>query len=89
VKQIRVASKFKKDFKKLSLSEKTAGTLKGVTDSLVSGEQLDEKFCDHPLSGSWKGYRDLHLEGDLLLIYKITRNELRLARIGSHSKLFR
>ena len=66
MKQIRVASKFKKDFKKLSLSDETAGTLEGVTDNLVSGEQLDEKFCDHLLSGSWKGYRELHLESDLL-----------------------
>jgi mRNA interferase YafQ len=88
VKQIRAANKFKKDFKKLSLSDKTAETLEGIIGNLVSGEQLDEKLCDHSLSGSWKGYRELHLQGDLLLIYKITQNELRLARIGSHSKLF-
>lgn len=41
-------SKFKKDFKKLSLSDKTAGTFEEIIDKLVSGEQLNEKFLDHP-----------------------------------------
>ena len=40
MKQIRVASKFKKDFKKLSLSEKTAGTLGGVIDNLSRVENI-------------------------------------------------
>jgi mRNA interferase YafQ len=45
---------------------------------------------DHPLSGDWAGYRDCHLKPDLQLIYKKTDdNVLRLARLGSHSELFK
>ena len=37
----------------------------------------------------WRGYREAHIEPDWLLIYRITGNELRLVRTGSHSDLFR
>ncbi len=50
---------------------------------------MPEKFSDHPLSGDWDGYRDCHLKPDLVLIYKADEDVLRLARLGSHSNLFR
>jgi mRNA interferase YafQ len=43
---------------------------------------------DHPLKGSWKGYRDAHVEPDWLLIYRVTGDELHLVRTGSHADLF-
>ncbi|MDB5522773.1 MAG: putative addiction module toxin, RelE/StbE family [Rhizobium sp.] len=36
----------------------------------------------------WKGYRDLHVEPDWLLIYRVVGEELHLVRTGSHSDLF-
>lgn len=33
-------------------------------------------------------YRDCHLRGDVVLIYKRCEGSIRLARIGSHSELF-
>jgi len=35
-----------------------------------------------------KGYRDCHIEPDWVLIYKLTDDELRLARTGTHTDLF-
>jgi mRNA interferase YafQ len=49
---------------------------------------LTSAYRDHPLRGDWKGYRDLHIEPDWLLIYQVSGDELRLARTGTHADLF-
>ncbi len=80
---------FKKDYKKLSTTDKKI--LKEVVTTLAEGESLDEKYKDHSLIGNYLGCRECHLKSDLLLIYRIDNNilELALTRVGSHSKLFR
>ena len=49
-----------------------------------------EEYCDHQLSGNWKGYRECHIEPDWLLIYRIENDilVLTLSRTGTHSDLF-
>ena len=47
------------------------------------------KYVNHRLIGEYKEYWDCHITNDCVLIYKIIDNELRLARIGTHSELFR
>ncbi|OED44515.1 addiction module toxin RelE [Endozoicomonas sp. (ex Bugula neritina AB1)] len=42
----------------------------------------------HPLAGNWLGFRDCHIKPDLVLIYRVDKTMLQLARIGSHSELF-
>ena len=64
------------------------GKLRQVLLLLLNGEPLPERYKDHPLRGNWNGYRDLHIEPDWLLIYRIFGDELHLARTGSHSDLF-
>ncbi|MEA0593934.1 type II toxin-antitoxin system mRNA interferase toxin, RelE/StbE family [Escherichia coli] len=41
-----------------------------------------------PSQGSWKGYRDAHVEPDWILIYKLTDKLLRFERTGTHAVLF-
>ena len=55
----------------------------------VAAEPLPPRLKDHPLTGDWRGWRDLHIEPDWLLLYKIEGNDLILARTGSHADLFR
>jgi mRNA interferase YafQ len=55
---------------------------------LIAGKPLPSKYLDHPLKGDWKGYRDAHIEPDWLLIYRVTDNELRLTRTGTHGDIF-
>ncbi len=81
-------AQFKKDLKKQQKRGKEVGKLKTVVDLLVAGEILPERFRDHPLTGNWKGWRDVHVEPDWLLIYKLLPDELILGRTGSHSDLF-
>lgn len=56
--------------------------------ALIRQEPLAARQRDHPLRGIWKGYREMHIEPDRLLIYRIEGNELHMVRIGSHSDLF-
>lgn len=80
---------FKKDYKKLTNSDKNL--LKEVVTTLVTGNKLDIKYKDHKLVGNFVNCRECHIKPDLLLIYKIDKNmlELALVRIGSHSNLFK
>jgi len=43
----------------------------------------------HPLKGEWKGHWECHIAPDWLLIYKLSENEVVLARTGTHSDLFK
>ncbi|HIP35936.1 MAG TPA: type II toxin-antitoxin system YafQ family toxin [Crocinitomix sp.] len=82
-------SSFKKDYKKLTNTDKEI--LKEVVTLLANGETLDSKYKDHNLIGNYLGCRECHLRPDLLLIYRIENEvlELALTRVGSHSKLFK
>ncbi|KKQ35835.1 MAG: Addiction module toxin [Candidatus Nomurabacteria bacterium GW2011_GWB1_37_5] len=61
-----------------------------VVTMLASGIKLGAEYNDHALRGEYDGYRECHVRGNLLLIYKIKDDVLILvvANIGSHSELF-
>jgi mRNA interferase YafQ len=82
-------SSFKKDYKKLSTTDKKL--LKEIVTLLANSEILEIKYKDHNLIGNYLGCRECHLRPDLLLIYRIENEilELALTRVGSHSKLFK
>ena len=62
--------------------------LKDVIDLLLSGSALPPSLSDHPLSGEWNEYRDLHIEPDWVLLYRIDGDTLKLARTGTHADIF-
>lgn len=90
---IERATAFKRDFKR----EKLSGRYKNLDNLLVeiltllaNDIPLLERYNDHSLIGNWQGFRECHLKPDLLLIYeKPDINRLVLARLGSHSELFK
>lgn len=82
---------FRKDYKRLCKSGRFDVTvLNKVINSLSNGEALEETYKDHALKGSMEGFRECHVKPDLLLVYKIHKNQLilELIRLGSHSELF-
>lgn len=81
-------SKFKKDLRRVTKQGVDPARIRKVIDILASGNQLPEKYCDHPLTG--RSGRECHILPDLLLIYEVDTdlNSLFLARLGSHSELF-
>ncbi|MBD3809120.1 MAG: type II toxin-antitoxin system mRNA interferase toxin, RelE/StbE family [Sulfuricurvum sp.] len=38
--------------------------------------------------GEWRGFREFHVSGDLLIIYCYDDDVLKLIRMGSHTRLF-
>ena len=71
---------------KISVKKK----IEQAIDILASGQKLPTSFKDHKLSGELQDCRECHIKGDLLLVYKIEKENLLLilVDIGSHSKLF-
>ncbi|HKK18989.1 MAG TPA: type II toxin-antitoxin system YafQ family toxin [Opitutales bacterium] len=82
------SSQFKKDLKKAKRQGKDLNLLQTVVITLANQEPLEERFRDHELTGNWRGYRECHVNPDWRLIYKVDGQELKLARVGSHSELF-
>jgi len=90
---IKRAKSFERSFKKLAYSgitKKNKESIEFVIDAIASGLELNKKYRDHQLGGELKAYRECHILNDLLLIYRIQKNELVLVLIdiGSHSQLF-
>lgn len=89
---IERSTKFKRDYKQEAKGRHRAtldADLLPVLAALASDAPLDSRYADHALSGDWAGYRDCHIKPDLVLIYhKPDDATLRLARLGSHSKVF-
>jgi mRNA interferase YafQ len=82
---------FEKSLKKVLTSGKVKlKEIEKVINIFTDGKKLPAKYRDHALQGDWKGYRECHIQGDLLLIYKIENDRLVLVLIdiGSHSQLF-
>jgi mRNA interferase YafQ len=83
-----ISGRFKKDVKRLRKRNKDMGKLTTVLDLLLREQPLPPACHDHPLKGDWSGFRDLHIEPDWLLLYRVDGKELQLARTGTHADLF-
>ena len=79
---------FEKDLKKMEKCGRPLGKIKGIIKKLVNEERLDARNKNHKLIGNYKGRRECHIEGDWLLIYKLTDSEITFERTGTHSDLF-
>ena len=57
---------------------------------LAKGEPLPSKYRDHQLQGKLSAFRECHIKGDWLLIYRIIEDKLILSlhSTGTHSDLF-
>jgi mRNA interferase YafQ len=82
------SSQFKRDVKRLQKRGKDMEKLRNLLNLLMTQETLPDFYLNHPLRGNWKGYRDVHIEPDWLLIYRVADDELQLTRTGSHSDIF-
>ncbi len=85
-------TQFKKDFKKLISSGLRIKSRKDkfaiIVQLLFEDKTLPSEFKDHELKLNWQGFRECHIETDLLLIYHNSEECLSLVRIGTHSELF-
>ena len=85
--EIKLSKTCKKNLKKLSTKQKLH--FLSVIEKLANNEKLEKKYQDHALKGDLAGYRDCHLEPDLILVYKKNNDELIIycLNIGSGAKI--
>lgn len=84
--------RFKRDYKALMRKHYNRQAFVAAVTALMAEdtELLTTRYRDHALKGEWAGFRELHIDGDWLLIYRIDRDVLQLVltRTGSHDQLF-
>ena len=57
---------------------------------LSLGKPLPPKYRDHQLKGRLSAFRECHIQGDWLLVYRIVKDKLILSlhSTGTHSDIF-
>lgn len=81
-------NQFRRSYKKLRLTDDEELAYIDILYHLLSEIPLDRKYSDHQLKGELEEFRECHVKPDLLLLYKIEDQTLKLVDIGSHSELF-
>lgn len=80
---------FIKDYEKTKLTDKHYEEFIKFVSLLLEGNKLQAEALDHELVGDYSSFRECHISGDMLLIYIIEDDYLKLTRIGTHSQLFK
>lgn len=92
IKSIRRTPSFKRDFKRIKKKHFDENLFVDALKALMleDTQLLTLKYKDHALTGNWKGYRELHILQNWILIYRIDEDELQLVltRTGTHDELF-
>ena len=86
--EIKSTKKFKSDFKRMMRLGHDPELMRSVIEILVVQEDIPIEFRDHELEGEWAGVRDLHIDADWLLLYRVLGQDLILLRTGTHEDLF-
>ena len=79
---------FQKEYAKIKMSDLHYSKYLKYLAMLLQQEPLPPEAKDHPLLGDYEDFREFHIAGDLLIIYCIENEILKLTRIGTHSQLF-
>ena len=87
---VEYTAKFKRDLKLCKRRNKNLKALQHIMKQIEAEKSLPAKLKDHTLSGNWSGFRELHIEPDWLLIYKLIpgKKTVVFVRSGTHSDLF-
>lgn len=88
--ELILTSRFKKALKRARKRGLDIERLNEIVDKLQNNIELEERYHDHDLHGTYQGFRECHIQPDWLLIY-LRRNDvltLTLIDTGSHSDLY-
>lgn len=88
-----MTSQFRRDLKLAKKRGCDISQLESVVEMIAAGDKTEElklMYDDHELHGNWGKHRELHIEPDWLLIYRLFDEVLvlSLVRTGTHSDLF-
>jgi mRNA interferase YafQ len=91
MREVAYGKKFVKSYKRISRSGNfDKSELEIIVDILTRNVEIPTRYHDHALTGDFAGVRELHLRGNLLVLYKIEEDgsRVRFTNIGSHANLF-
>lgn len=92
IEEIIATHVFDKDIKTLRKKHTPLAPLWDAVDAIVADDRnlLSGRYRDHALTGQWRGFRELHIKGDWLLIYRIDGDGLTLVltRTSTHDVLY-
>ena len=80
---------FLKEYRKIKFTDKLYLKYILFIAYLLKEELLPVEAKDHQLKGKFTDYREFHVSGDLLVVYRVLNDTLQLVRIGSHSEIFK
>jgi mRNA interferase YafQ len=63
-------TQFRRDRRALKKRGYDMSLLEKTVDLLLEGGEMPLEYRDHPLKGNWKSFRECHVKGDWLLVYK-------------------
>lgn len=78
MREIHFKNTYIKDFKLVKKQGWNLEKIKDIILQLQTCEILDERLNDHSLKGDFKGFRECHIFGDLVVIYKRDKEILTL-----------
>jgi mRNA interferase YafQ len=80
---------FKKDYQKLQMADSQYAKYIKYLSLLLDEKKLPIEARDHELIGNYSGFKEFHIGGDLLVVYCVEDDIIRLTRIGTHSQIFK
>ena len=94
MRNVVITPKFKKDLKaaqKTPRFKKWAGKFEAYVEQIRKGETLPPESRDKPMAKhsekEHKGCREFHAAPDIVVIYRLTNDEVQLIRVGQHNNL--
>ena len=86
---IDIKSTYRKNLKLVLKQGWDTNAIQSVVTQLLNDDILNPRLQDHALAGDFKGFRECHIYGDLVIVYKRDKENLTLYRIGRHQDLFK
>jgi mRNA interferase YafQ len=88
MREIAYTKTFRRDVKRVQKQGKDTTKLATLHDIFSRELPVPPHYKDHPLKSNWRDHRELHIEPDWLLIYRIAEEIVYFVRTGSHAELF-
>ena len=89
MREIDITSSYRKCLKLVLKQGWDIDAVQSVVSQLLNDDILAPSLQDHALAGDFKGYRECHIYGDLVIIYQRDETTLKLFKIGRHQDLFK
>ncbi|GHV30242.1 hypothetical protein AGMMS4952_16980 [Spirochaetia bacterium] len=89
--EVKLGTRFKREFALAEKRGRDMSKIIGVMELLINEQPLPPERKDHPLKGTYKDFRECHIQGDWVLVYEIipAQGVVAFQRTGIHSDLIK